>query len=889
MALPWVAVLLLVAACDDAAVTNVADLGGPRPGDGAVEPDAAPSIDGATDDTSPIDSGPVDAGIDGAREASVVDAGADTGPFVPSSPVAPAEAAVASPPVVGWLPDLGEGAVAAAAPPRVLEPCPASWRRVAPAPPDDPVAACDPWPASGEETACVAGSVHLPGGAGCAPVGIACPAGDWPDASAITGTRRYVRAGVAPGGDGTSEATPMSRIADALATPRTGRLVVVIASGTYAETLALGADDVVLVGACAARTRIAGAAGAAGGPSVSVSTGAAAVGLRELTVAGIEATGGAALTLDAVVVDGTTIADGAALLVSGGSLVANGLHVVGGPVGVALRAGATSTIDAAVIEDAGGSGIELRGAGTSLVLSRAALRDTVGAGIDDGGAAGTGGRVEVHELVVERATGAALVAAGDAAVIEGADAIVRDTRAVGTTGGAGLAVERGGRIALDRVRVEQSRAVGVDCTGGSLTLRGALVRDTTPRLDRTDGIGVRASLGCDATLERVVVTRASTAGIRVESEGTTLDATDVVVRDVRTTSSAAVSPALDVRGGTVDGRALVLGNAVGRAVRVLTEPADAAPTTVSLHDVVMSGPSGAASDAPAALEVAVGRVLVERVLLRATTGDGFVATVEPPDAMGASLVLADARLEGGGMGIRSGVRADGVGVVVDLHRVTSIGFQSGITSRGGATAHAEDLVIEGRWGVRAIDQSIVAVSRATVSGYEVAGVLAGDVNSRVTGSDVTVGAPSDGADPGAGIVAVSGGAIDLDRVRVEGARGLGAGAYGIRSSAVLRDVVVEATHLDAMGASASAGGYGGGVVTLVRFAASNGALCGVQVADEGGADLDDGQIRGHPVGACMPAGGFDESRVTDRALYVENDASLSRDARAVPVEPSRGP
>lgn len=159
-----------------------------------------------------------------------------------------------------------------------LDPCPTPTAPIAPESPSPPnfgdcppgwhpdatgtagntgaASACDPWPATGHGVCELRATHHLPGTAGCLPVGRACDAAsEWPQdlPSPSTRTIAYVKAGASPSGDGT-RANPFPSIGAALAVVPTGAFVAV-AKGEYAEAVFID-RDVEIRGACAAETVI---------------------------------------------------------------------------------------------------------------------------------------------------------------------------------------------------------------------------------------------------------------------------------------------------------------------------------------------------------------------------------------------------------------------------------------------------------------------------------------------------------------------------------------------------------------------------------------------------------------------------------------------------------
>ena len=104
----------------------------------------------------------------------------------------------------------------------VLTPCPSGWAEVG----AEPIV-CEPWP-GGPSAACAVDEARFVGEPGCTRVGSACGADDWAADLPAGRPILYVRAGTAPGGDG-SRARPFSSIW-AAASPGT---LIALSKGTH--------------------------------------------------------------------------------------------------------------------------------------------------------------------------------------------------------------------------------------------------------------------------------------------------------------------------------------------------------------------------------------------------------------------------------------------------------------------------------------------------------------------------------------------------------------------------------------------------------------------------------------------------------------------------------
>jgi hypothetical protein len=75
----------------------------------------------------------------------------------------------------------------------------------------------------------------------------------------------------------------------------------------------------------------------------------------------------------------------------------------------------------------------------------------------------------------------------------------------------------------------------------------------------------------------------------------------------------------------------------------------------------------------------------------------------------------------------------------------------------------------------------------------------------------------------------------------------------------------------------------GGRIRARRFIFANNVLAGVQVAAGGQVDLDDGEIRGSPIGANVQDSGYDVSRLSRSVRYTDNGTNLDSTSLPVPM------
>jgi hypothetical protein len=128
-------------------------------------------------------------------------------------------------------------------------------------------------------------------------------------------------------------------------------------------------------------------------------------------------------------------------------------------------------------------------------------------------------------------------------------------------------------------------------------------------------------------------------------------------------------------------------------------------------------------------------------------------------------------------------------------------------------------------------------------------------------------------------------------------RDVAVSAFGDGSEVELTDVRVldtrqrdcAATNCGDAPAGIGVGAYQGAHVRATRFLIGESALCGVQLAEGGSIDLDDGVVRGSPIGACVQVPDYDLSRLSATVSYRGNGANLQATELPVPEAGSTMP
>ena len=499
--------------------------------------------------------------------------------------------------------------------PASLSPCAMGWRTID-ATDEHDVAHCDPWPVGGP-AACPDGEAHFPGEPGCEAIGTACPGDGWPADLPAASPILYVQAGAPSGGTG-SRASPFARVTEAVTASIPGTIIA-IARGTYSETLLIDAD-VTLWGSCPTETIITPPVDA-----IAVRIRAGTVGIKNLMIAengvGVLVEGGA------VTIEGSMFERlvSAAWLISGGSVTANTIVIDsiladadGTPAhGIEVTGSASLELRRAVVSDTEGDGVVAFRAGTHArlfdvhVLGRTS-EDTRGRGLVAIG----GALVEGEGTVVERNSGAGVMAQVAGSTVRLTDSVVRTTsaRISDGLGGFGLYAEQGGRIEGTRCSIGRNHAAGVlvrDPTSSGL-LSHVRVEGTEPQT--SDGIGgaaLVAELSASLQVSYALMRGNHHGGVDVRN-GATFSGAHLTIADTLP-DSAGVGGGVYASSGTQVALtwALITGNIeVGIAA--------ARNAMVSLTDVAVVETRARASDQRTGIGLVVqsgASVIIHRVLL----------------------------------------------------------------------------------------------------------------------------------------------------------------------------------------------------------------------------------------------------------------------------------
>jgi hypothetical protein len=375
----------------------------------------------------------------------------------------------------------GDGAVTATLDvpfslPRIA-PCPEGWTEVLIHGYSD-LRACEPW---ARQPTCDRYQARFPGDADCVPIGTNCPAGEWPDDLPSGRHVLYVDDDAPAGGSGTIDA-PFTEIYVALDNAAKGS-VIAVAKGRFDTPAGFEVDvaGVSIIGACPRETLIG------------------------TTAAGVNTE---AIRISAV-----------------GVSVSN-LRVVGTRGGIRVDLGASVEVAGVVIDNVGGSGIEV--VGGLLAANGVAIRESDFEGIR----AFAGSDVQLSRVELFQTGGLSAVTAVGSTVAPArvaiAESIIRSPRGL-LIDPVGIGVGRA-ELTLQRVVIEGVRASAIEVAGGIVEIEDTLIRGGEVGLSV---IVTSTDSAAHVELDRTFLEQCDVAGLRAFGDGATIDVTDSIIADTR--------------------------------------------------------------------------------------------------------------------------------------------------------------------------------------------------------------------------------------------------------------------------------------------------------------------------------------------------------------------
>lgn len=607
---------------------------------------------------------------------------------------------------------------------------------------------------------------------GCVPA--TCGVGPWGDHE-IPADAVFVDASVGGGGGGT-EGNPFASIQDGLDAVGGSGGTVVVAAGTYGESLSLtGAHDgVALVGRCRDLVVLDASQGEPDDYGIWAN---GATGEEEWRVEGIAAQGAglAGVQLDA----GRLVIEECALRRNRTS----GATVQGWPNVLSLR-------DVEIVETLAG------------------LEGSLVAGIYVSGWAA----LEAEDCLIEANTENGIFAIHEGTTVRLDDVVVRETvqNAEGRLGW-GVQIVDGASLEFDTGLVEGNAEVGVYAmtSGTDVRLSNVEILDTRPAADGLFGRGVNVHGGASLEACHCRIEGNSDHGIMADGLGTTVRLESVEVMDTQPIADGTFGRGINVQGGaSLHAEGCVVDGNMENGVYVGGEG-----TSVRLSDVEVrstqpseaSGWCGGASVEDGATLYADDCVFERNVEIGIRALDGGMAhlsnvTVRETqysadwDAAvgigaeaGGAIVAEDCQFEGNAV---AGIAAVGEGTTVHISGSEVLDTQVAPDGTGGV-------------GVVAQDGALIQIADGLVQGSATYGILAmgEDTVMDVTGTDILDTVPDTHGSYGVGCFAMTGAFLSAEDCAVEGNTRIGVAATGDETVVFLRGVSVSDTLFGANGES----------------------------------------------------------------------------------------
>lgn len=401
---------------------------------------------------------------------------------------------------------------------------------------------------------------------------------------------------------------------------------------------------------------------------------------------------------------------------------------------------------------------------------------------------------------------------GHGSVLDAEDLIIRNTQPGADLGeaGVGLFVIDSAEASLQRALLERNHAVGIEVAeaGTVVSLADVVVRDTqvAPVGDSLLGIGLRVYFGAEATASRVVLDRSHEMGLYVSEQNTHFDGSDLVIRESRA-----------VPGQDDTSAVVVMGEAIAEMRRVVALRNERVGIGLSLEkselridDVFIGGTTAGHATGLFGCGIQSGagtRLTVRRAWLH---DNGFRGLVT--EGVGAELTASDIRVSGTRIEEATGKPAVGVHITNDasgvVERVTATGSEGiGIgASHGGSAVFREVLVADTLpesdglafgAGVVAIEGGQLEMERAAIRRNQVMGMFAEDEGSTLIVSDTLVedGQPRafDGVG-GIGVQVFNGARAELERVELRRNQLLALGILGVGTTMSATDLSIVDTQ-----------------------------------------------------------------------------------------------
>jgi len=206
--------------------------------------------------------------------------------------------------------------------------------------------------------------------------------------------------------------------------------------------------------------------------------------------------------------------------------------------GVNIQAGAVASLRRVSVERANQAGVFIDGSGARADVDGLLARETQPRNGSEGFGMNVqrGAAVIVRHARFEANTDRAVVCTGAATTVQVSDVVVLGTRRrMDGLGGEGISAELGAHVDVTRALLADLHEVGFAAINGGTLLRieDSIVRDVDSRANGDLGAGISAVMAASIEARRVIVERATFAGVYAASPDTSLLLEDSVVRETR--------------------------------------------------------------------------------------------------------------------------------------------------------------------------------------------------------------------------------------------------------------------------------------------------------------------------------------------------------------------
>ena len=216
-------------------------------------------------------------------------------------------------------------------------------------------------------------------------------------------------------------------------------------------------------------------------------------------------------------------------------LIAKTQSLADGSLGRAVEVtGGAEPVNPAFLIENMGAGIAVGESGSEARVSHSVIRESGRDGVDGRGVnVQLGASLSLSHSVVTGNRYVGVLAEGDGTEVDVSDLVIEATQTnAGGEGGTGLTAQKGARVALSRVRIQSNTHLGILGLGQDTTLLASdlVVVDTQSDAAGLLGRGIALQSGLNLSSHaRLDANRE--VGLYLAAEGTSVDATDLVIRN----------------------------------------------------------------------------------------------------------------------------------------------------------------------------------------------------------------------------------------------------------------------------------------------------------------------------------------------------------------------